>query len=139
MIFATNISVPSASLLRPIPFWVKSYSLSDLFAGKICALLCRQWKLRVKGRDWYDFLWFIQGNIAVNLSHLEKRLRGYTYYQEAKPLTPEILSVILQDKIKEVDLKLAKEDIIKFIKNPSSLEAWSDDLFISAVKQMSYA
>lgn len=75
----------------------------------------------------------------MNLSHLEKRLRGYTYYQEAKPLTPEILSVILQDKIKEVDLKLAKEDIIKFIKNPSSLEAWSDDLFISAVKQMSYA
>ncbi|MHA7840807.1 MAG: nucleotidyl transferase AbiEii/AbiGii toxin family protein [Gammaproteobacteria bacterium] len=47
-------------LLAPIPFSVNTYTLPDLLAGKICAMLCRQWKRRVKGRDWYDFLWFIQ-------------------------------------------------------------------------------
>ena len=47
------------TLLQPIPFSVKTYTLPDLFAGKIHALLCRPWKIRVKGRDWYDFIWYI--------------------------------------------------------------------------------
>ena len=45
-------------MFNPIPFAFRTYSMPDLFAGKIHALLCRQWKKRVKGRDWYDFVWF---------------------------------------------------------------------------------
>src|SRR3990167_4879269 len=45
------------TLLQPIPFSVKTYVQPDLFAGKVHALLCRPWKVRVKERDWYDFIW----------------------------------------------------------------------------------
>ncbi|MCU0353330.1 MAG: nucleotidyl transferase AbiEii/AbiGii toxin family protein [Cytophagales bacterium] len=41
-------------LLRPFSFYVKCFSLPDLFAGKMHALLFRKWQTRVKGRDWYD-------------------------------------------------------------------------------------
>ena len=47
-------------ILQPIPFAVRAYSLPDLFAGKMHALLCRRWRNRVKGRDWYDFVWYGQ-------------------------------------------------------------------------------
>src|SRR4030067_2818127 len=45
-------------LLQPIPFSVRAFVLPDMFAGKMHAILCRQWKSRVKGRDWYDFVWY---------------------------------------------------------------------------------
>lgn len=123
-------------LLRPIPFWVKSYCMPDLFAGKISAMLCRQWKSRVKGRDWYDFLWFMQHNTPVRLSHLEKRLRAYDYYHDDQSLTENKLKYMLVEKVKEVDLNLAKDDIIKFIKNPSNIDAWSESLFVAAISEL---
>jgi hypothetical protein len=45
-------------LLQPIPFSVRAFVLPDLFAGKMHAILCRRWKGRVKGRDWYDLMWY---------------------------------------------------------------------------------
>lgn len=64
-------------LLQPLPFSVRSYTLPDLFAGKMHALFCRRWKNRVKGRDWYDLVWYcaryphypILGCIVPNLGH----------------------------------------------------------------------
>ncbi|HPA41388.1 MAG TPA: nucleotidyl transferase AbiEii/AbiGii toxin family protein, partial [Candidatus Hydrogenedentes bacterium] len=52
--FATE----SRTVLLPVPFAVRVYTLPDLFAGKMHALLCRKWGGRVKGRDWYDFVWY---------------------------------------------------------------------------------
>ncbi len=126
-------------IFRPIPFWVKSYTLPCLFAGKIGAVLCRQWKSRVKGRDWYDFLWFIQRATPVNLEHLEIRLRSYGYYQDLKPLTEMTLKAMLAEKINSIDLTLAKEDIIKFVKDPRAIEAWSLSLFQAAIAKMDVA
>ncbi|MEZ5324176.1 MAG: nucleotidyl transferase AbiEii/AbiGii toxin family protein [Verrucomicrobiales bacterium] len=47
------------TLLVPNPFQVKLYTRPCLFAGKVHALLCRDWKQRVKGRDFYDFIWYL--------------------------------------------------------------------------------
>lgn len=82
-------------LLQPIPFSVNTYALPDLLARKICAMLCRQWKNPVKGRDWYDFLWFIQKKVSVHLQHLEERLRCFVYYKGREVLTKEKLDGLL--------------------------------------------
>ena len=62
-------------LLLPTPFYVTAFSEPELFAGKMHALLCRNWKGRIKGRDWYDFVWFVSRDVAVHLRHLEARMR----------------------------------------------------------------
>lgn len=124
-------------LLQPIPFWVKSYALPDLFAGKISALLCRQWQTRVKGRDWYDFLWFIQRKVPVHVSHLEKRLKAYGYYTSNSPLDIDAVKQFLTDRIEKLDITRAKEDISKFISHSSRLDGWSSELFFVCVKELS--
>jgi hypothetical protein len=60
-------------LLRPFSFYVKCFTLSDLFAGKMHALLFRKWKNNVKGRDWYDMEWYIKKGIPLNLKHFTLR------------------------------------------------------------------
>lgn len=123
-------------LLQPIPFSVNTYTLPNLFAGKISALLCRQWKTRVKGRDWYDFIWFIQKKVPPNLIHLEQRLRYFDFYKESAPLTLDKLKTLLNERIKNLNVELAKNDVMKFIKNPSRLEGWSREVFQTAVEQL---
>ena len=59
-------------VINPVPFYVSTYALADLFAGKMHAALCRNWKGRIKGRDWYDVIWYIQKEIPVNLSSSQR-------------------------------------------------------------------
>ena len=61
-------------LLQPIPFSVRAFSLPDMFAGKMHAVLCRGWKGRVKGRDWYDLVWYVANHPQLHLKHLEQRM-----------------------------------------------------------------
>ena len=123
-------------LLNPIPFWVKSYSLSDQFSGKLSACLCRQWKNKVKGRDWYDFLWFLQQGVKFNRAFLETRLREFGFYVDESPLSMAFLKKLLISKIESLNIEWAKEDINKFIKDPSEIDAWSKSLFLAAVDML---
>ena len=123
-------------LVNPIPFWVKTYCLPDLLAGKLSAVLCRQWQSRVKGRDWYDFLWFIQRNTLLNIQHLEARLRKSGFYQEKNDLSLSTLKNMLHHKTDTLDVDLAKSDIAKFIPNPNRLDGWSRDLFHTVIEKI---
>ncbi|MEC7840059.1 MAG: nucleotidyl transferase AbiEii/AbiGii toxin family protein [Chlamydiota bacterium] len=116
-------------LLQPSPFSVKTFSEPDLFAGKLHALLCRSWKTRVKGRDWYDFVWFIGRNTAVHMKHLEERMRQSGHYTDDRPFTVDQLQLLLHEKIDKLDISQAKEDIFSFIKDRSSIEVWSAGFF----------
>ncbi len=60
-------------LLLPFSFMTRCYALPDLYAGKIHALLFRSWKNRVKGRDWYDFEWYVRNNVALDFHHFCQR------------------------------------------------------------------
>ena len=122
-------------LIKPIPFWVRAYSLPDLFAGKMSALLCRRWGERVKGRDWYDLLWFMQRKTPIHLAHLENRLRQFDFYFDKKPLSLADMKQFFLDAVKHLDVERAKEDIRKFIKNDRDLEGWSRELFMSLADQ----
>src|SRR3990167_10164971 len=87
----SGFTTEAKRLLLPIPFSVLTYSQQDLFAGKIHALLCRKWQHRIKGRDWYDYYWYVSRNITVNLVHLQKRLVQSNHWNNAEPLSHDSL------------------------------------------------
>lgn len=129
--FSTEVK----SLLQPIPFLVKSMTLPNLFAGKIHAILCRPWQKRVKGRDWYDFIWYLTQSVPVNLIHLTERLKQ-TRAWDKKNLTKDDLMNLLTQKIKKTDFGQAKLDIIPFIKDPAQVSLWSEDFFLSLLDHL---
>ena len=115
--------------LNPIPYSVRLFSASSLFAGKIHALLYRKWGNRVKGRDFYDYIWYLSKNIKVDLNHLSNRMKQTDHLTGRETLTREVLVNLLLNKFTEVDFIQAKKDVLPFIKNAQALELWSEDFF----------
>ena len=122
-----------AYLLQPIPFSVRVYTLPDLFAGKMHALLCRKWKQRVKGRDWYDLIWYVTHHPTLHLSHLEQRLRQSG---DRDVITPQVFRKDLHDAIDALDVDQAKRDIEPFVKNPETLDVLARPFFHTLVDRI---
>ena len=116
-------------LFQPVPFFVNTYTLPHLFAGKMHAILCRPWINRVKGRDWYDFVWYAGRGISVGLKHLENRMKQTGHLKAVEVLTEENLKQRLLEKIDSVDFDKAKEDVENLLKDLSSLNLWSKEFF----------
>ena len=96
-------------LLQPYSFHAKCYALPDLYAGKMHALLFRRWKNRVKGRDWFDFEWYVRQGISLHLAHLEERARQSGDWQ-GELLTNDALRALLLERIASLDVALARRD-----------------------------
>ena len=118
--------------LHPIPFTIKTMSLPSLFAGKMHALLCRTKRTNIKGRDWYDLIWFVKNNIPCDLYYLKNKMTQTGHIDVSEVLTKEKLIEFLSGKIKEIDFDLAKSDVEPFLKNSGQseeLSLWSDSFF----------
>jgi len=122
--------------LLPYPYEVKLYDLPSLFAGKIHALLCRGWKNRIKGRDLYDYVFYLSINTPVNLKHLKARLDQSKYATKNDKLTIEEVKELLNEKFSLINYKEAKQDILPFIKDKSKIELYSKEFFIEITKQL---
>jgi predicted nucleotidyltransferase component of viral defense system len=116
-------------VLQPIPFSVRVYSLPDLFAGKLHAILCRKWKTRVKGRDWYDLVWYAGRYPEVRISHLESRMRQSGDYRDDERLTPDRLQHLLRQAADHLDVEQARREVAPFIVDQRALDVWSQDFF----------
>lgn len=121
---------------NPVPFYVSTYRLMDLFAGKMHATLCRSWQNRIKGRDWYDLIWYIQQNIPVNLNYLQHKMVQTGHYKLQNRLDEKELHSLLLKKIDSIDWGKAKKDVAPFISDPRQLELWSTPFFKDIVKQL---
>ena len=126
----SGFSTETRYLLMPIPFAVRSFILPDLFAGKMHAVLCRGWKKRVKGRDWYDFVWFISHHPELHLSHLEKRMRQTGHWKPEKPLSPNEFRSLLEKRIENLDFGMTRQEVEPYVKEPKKLEIWSQEFFM---------
>ncbi|MDD2732657.1 MAG: nucleotidyl transferase AbiEii/AbiGii toxin family protein [Desulfuromonadaceae bacterium] len=124
-----GFSTQTRYLLQPIPFAVRSYSLPDLFAGKMHAILFRKWKNRVKGRDWYDLVWYAANHPHLNLAHLEQRMRQTGHWSGEITLSPTAFRDLLFDGIDRLDVKQARKDVAPFVKDQQVLALWSHDFF----------
>lgn len=116
-------------VLQPIPFAVRAYVLPDLFAGKMHAILCRRWKRRVKGRDWYDLVWYAANHPELRLAHLEQRLRQSGDWEEGRPFDAATLRERLDQAIGALDVSQARREVAPFVRNPLALEVWSQEFF----------
>ena len=116
-------------LLMPIPFAVRTLTIPDLFAGKMHAVLCRRWKNRVKGRDWYDFIWFAAHHPQLHLAHLEDRMRQTGHWNEQGSLSESSFRQQLTQVIEGLDVKQARQEVEPFVKDSQTLSLWSHDFF----------
>jgi predicted nucleotidyltransferase component of viral defense system len=123
-------------LLRPVPFAVRTFSLPDLFAGKMHAVLCREWKSRIKGRDWYDLVWFAAYHPELHLAHLEQRMRQTGHWAGPAALTAEELRGLLAQRINKVDIDQIRREVEPFVKDPGSLVLWSKEFFLDVASRI---
>ena len=123
-----GFSTEQKLLLLPFSFMTHCYSLPDLFAGKMHAILFRNWKSRVKGRDWYDLEWHVRHNTAMNFNHLTNRVIQNGSL-ESEVFTKEYFLRLLKKKILETNIEAVKSDVRPFIKNPEEMDIWSQDYF----------
>ena len=116
-------------LLQPIPFAVRTYTLPDLFAGKMHAILCRRWKKRVKGRDWYDLVWYAANHPQLHLAHLEQRMRQSGHWKGREQLAPEMFKQLLHLAVDKLVVDQAHKEVEAFIRDQKSLAIWSREFF----------
>lgn len=124
-------------LLLPFSFMTRCYVLPDLYAGKMHALLFRAWKNRVKGRDWYDFEWYVRNNVALDFNHLCQRTYQSGSLKEGE-LTLDSFKRLLKEKIAKTSIEMVKNDVRPFIKNPSEMDIWSADYFMQLVDMIRF-
>lgn len=117
--------------LLPIPYSVKLYDEASLFSGKLHAVICRSWKNRVKGRDLYDYVFYLMRKTQFNLPHLREKLIESNFISANEQCTLADIKRMLIDRFNDIDFQQAKDDVIPFIKNPDVLELWSKDFFIA--------
>ena len=113
----------------PTPHQIRVYDLPSLFAGKLHAVLCRNWQSRVKGRDYYDLVWYVGRRIPVNLAHLEARMRQSGAWSRETSLDAPALRDCLTERFASIRFDQAKEDIEPFLKDPREVSLWSPGFF----------
>lgn len=120
--------------LLPFPHKVRMYDLPTLHSCKLHAILCRGWGNRVKGRDYYDILFYSANNIPVNTKHLMERLAlsGIEVSGE------EEIKELLKKRYASVDYLDAVSDVAPFAFEKRKLQNWSPELFTSTIDRIRF-
>lgn len=129
-----NFRTEQKLLLFPHSFMTRCFALPDLFAGKMHALVYRSWKNRVKGRDWYDFEWYVRHNIPLDFAHLAERALQFNN----EVIEREMFTALLKEKLASANMNQVKNDVLPFVKNPKELDIWSNDYFVQLVDMMRF-
>ena len=127
-----GFSTEQMLLLLPKSFMTRCVSLPDLFAGKMHALVFRAWKSRVKGRDWYDFEWYVRNGILLDWAHLHQRILQF----HGQDMTFDEFMSVLRERLGNTDLSRVKEDVLPFVNDPGELDIWSNDYFLQLADKM---
>ena len=129
-----NFRTEQKLLLQPHSFMTRCFTLPDLFAGKIHALVYKGWKNRVKGRDWYDFEWYVRHNVPLDFAHLAERVRQFNNEEIGR----EAFMAQLKDRLASTNINQVKSDVLPFVRNPKELDIWSNDYFVHLADMMKF-
>lgn len=121
-------------LLQPYSFMTRCFTLPCLFAGKMHALVFRAWKNRVKGRDWYDFEWYVRNGVPLDFKHLQERIRQFN----AMEITKEEFMQLLKERLGSTSISLVKQDVMPFVRNPEEIKIWSNDYFLQLADMIKF-
>jgi predicted nucleotidyltransferase component of viral defense system len=120
----------------PINFSVTTHDLPSLFAGKSHALLCRDY---IKGRDWFDFLWYVGQKVTPNFNFLSNALEQVGPWKgKGCRVDLDWYKKEMTRRIKEVNWDKAKVDIQRFLRpvDVKTLELWNENLFLKCLKRL---
>ena len=129
-----NFRTEQKLLLQPHSFMTRCFTLPDLFAGKMHALVYRGWKNRVKGRDWYDFEWYVRHNVHLDFAHLAERVRQFNNEE----IGQEAFMAQLKDRLASANINQVKNDVLSFVRNPKELDIWSNDYFVQLADMVKF-
>ena len=108
----------------------------SLFAGKLHAIICRNYKNTVKGRDYYDFLFYIRKRVKPNLNYLKNKLIESGKIKENDKFDLDTLKVMLKDRFEAVDFNQVKTDAERFVFNNEDLSYYSKELFVDMINRL---
>lgn len=129
-------STEAVAVFNPIPFTVKTFDLPSLFAGKLAATLYRPYKFNTKGRDWYDFLWYISRGVKLNILHFQARIVQIGKWPMTKEITIPDIKNLMRERIEGLNLDDAKSDVSPFVKDQFAVQQWNKELLHSAVDRI---
>lgn len=115
--------------LLPVPYEVRLYDMPSLFAGKIHAVICRAWQSRIKGRDLYDYVFYLSRGAAVNQRHFRERLIDSGYISQDADCSMTEIKRMLSERFDSIDFVQAKQDVEPFIHDSSVMDVWSSEFF----------
>jgi len=121
-------------LMMPSSFMTRCVSLPDLYAGKMHALVYRAWKTRVKGRDWYDFEYYVRHQVPLHYSHLQQRILQFN----GELLSQEEFVDKLRERLSTADIASVKQDVLPFVWNADELNIWSNDYFLQLADRIQW-
>ena len=127
-------------LYVPQAFSVRLFDLPSQFGGKLHAAIARKWKTRVKGRDWFDLVWFVGKGVAASLAHLKARLVQTGHLARQDLLGANEAREILSGRIKTLDIDAAKKDVGPFLRpqDAAQLDVWSKDFFLDLAGRIKF-
>ena len=140
--FEVDVNPPSGATyefkykLLPSPHQVRLYDESSQFAGKIHAILCRNWNYRTKGRDLYDYVFYLSKDTKVNLELIRSKLIESKVITENLDFNIDILKDLLNKKFRKINYADAKEDVMVFIEDKESLNLWNSEFFVEITKKL---
>lgn len=121
-------------LTAPYAFSVRCFTLPDLYAGKMHALVYRAWQRRIKGRDWYDFEWYVRNGIALDYTHLQERIREFS----GETISQEQFMKELRNRLSSADIDMVKQDVMGYVESPRELDFWSKDYFLQLAEMIKF-
>ncbi len=119
----------------PTDFMIATHDMPTLLSGKCHALLCRNY---IKGRDWYDYLWYISKGTKINLKIFQEAINQLGPWKGQNiTVTSKWLEAELKNRIKTLDWNNVKKDVERFLKpnKKETLELWSEDFFLKKTKK----
>lgn len=125
-------------LKEPLPISIRALTESSLFAGKVHAALYRAWKQRVKGRDWYDLVWFLRRGVPLNSHYLRECMCSKGDLAPGEILTLNKVKQLLVRRVGEISITDAKNDVRPFLKDTAPLDLWSKEFFEHWIQQLQF-
>lgn len=103
--------------------------MPSLFSGKIGAVLTRNWKKRTKGRDIFDYDFYLTNKIKINQNYVRHLLISSSLIKEDE-FNQKILKNLIVNKLNELDYERVIFDIRGFLENPEDIKKINKDLLV---------
>ena len=123
----------------PLNYYLCALDRESMFAGKIGAVIARKWGHRVKGRDLFDYLWYLDNEVGINMEYMRSNLVNQEIIGPDDEFNLDVLKSILSDRFDAIDYRSAMEDVRGFVIGQRAPDDWNSDLFKATLGKLKEA